>query len=241
MEKDQLKFKALNKGLGFHPISDPAPYRPKAKGEDSRRPKMGSGAEIASPPKFIHPSYQSLRQPTLDYHPQSPAAPQTFQKTALQQATPQAAQHVSTIAQKRLVIEPAYGLAYSLRRFAAYTLDTMINVSLSALAFGFVLQQMNIPLKFDFVRSFILMGGLFFITFSWALVLAQEIAFETSLGKRIFRLQIQAKDSALFLRAFFLLVSISFFGLGIFWALLDRKKRCWHDIIVDAQPTELSE
>jgi uncharacterized RDD family membrane protein YckC len=81
---------------------------------------------------------------------------------------------------------------------------------------------------------------LFFTLFNWALVTAQEIAFGTTIGKRIFGLMIQGNTSAIFLRAFFFLPSLGFCGIGLLWSLFDRRKRCWHDVVVNVQPIEVA-
>ncbi len=81
---------------------------------------------------------------------------------------------------------------------------------------------------------------LFLCVFNWAITTAQEVAFSTSLGKRLFGLALNGSASAIFLRAFFFLPSVGFAGIGLIWALFDRRKRCWHDLVVDLQPTEIA-
>jgi len=86
----------------------------------------------------------------------------------------------------------------------------------------------------------VLIAGLFLAFFNWAITTAEEVAFGTSIGKRLFGLAIQGSASAIFLRAFFFLPSTCFGGIGILWALFDRRRRCWHDLVVDLQPIEIA-
>jgi hypothetical protein len=86
----------------------------------------------------------------------------------------------------------------------------------------------------------VMISVLFFVLFSWALITAQEIAFGTSVGKRVFGLMINGSTSAIFLRAFFFLPSIGFCGVGLLWSLFDKRKRCWHDVVVNVQPIEVA-
>ena len=58
-----------------------------------------------------------------------------------------------------------------------------------------------------------------------------------TVGMRAWRLRLVSNDGGIiswprcFLRFFVALVSVSVLGLGILWALVDRNKRCWHDLV----------
>lgn len=57
-----------------------------------------------------------------------------------------------------------------------------------------------------------------------------------TLGMRAWRVRIVSNDGnriswpRCLLRFLTALVSLAAFGLGFLWALLDKKKRCWHDL-----------
>jgi len=57
-----------------------------------------------------------------------------------------------------------------------------------------------------------------------------------TMGMRAWKIRLISEDGgpvswpACLLRYLVALVSLSVFGLGILWALVDRKKRCWHDL-----------
>lgn len=57
-----------------------------------------------------------------------------------------------------------------------------------------------------------------------------------TVGMRAWRVKIVSGDGQLvswpkcLLRLFVGIISISLFGLGILWALVDQKNRCWHDL-----------
>ena len=71
------------------------------------------------------------------------------------------------------------------------------------------------------------------------LILASFL-YGTSVGKRIFGLSLNGSASATFLRAFYFLPSVGFCGVGLIWALFNKKRRCWHDAAADLQPMELA-
>ncbi len=204
-KKDSLEFRALSKGLGFFPASEPAPYR-----------RQGTGAEAAGAPQFLLPTNR-------------PAAPARMATVA-----PKPIPHPPPLEIEVLNVSP-------LRRLAAYTLDSLINLSLCGFFFLLALYYLKAPLRFSFFREFVLFAGAFLLVFNWAVILAQEIAFGTSIGKRIFGLGLVGSPAALFLRAFFFIFSLGFVGLGILWALFDRNHRCWHDLLTEVQPENLFE
>lgn len=133
----------------------------------------------------------------------------------------------------------ANGLMYSVRRVLAYLFDSIVNIGAAAIAFSLALWNQNLQPELLLNSGVILLAGLFFFVFSWAILTAQEIAFGTTLGKRVFKLGLQGSTAAIFLRAFFFLPSFAFLGVGLLWGLIDRKKRCWHDLVVNLQPIDL--
>jgi uncharacterized RDD family membrane protein YckC len=258
--KKGIDFKPITQGLGFHPFSDGLPYAPVSKtaarpqatphapARDSREMASGAGAVSGGKADFVYPaprvnvpvaapvtqkasgSSQSLAQPQTQV--QKPVAARTAKAPAKQTATatptPQA------------FGEPKFGYLYLFKRVLAYMLDTTLNTSLLATGLSFALlnEDMNPDLLMN--PGIVMISILFFTLFNWALVTAQEIAFGTTIGKRIFGLMIQGSTSAIFLRAFFFLPSLGFCGVGLLWSLFDRRKRCWHDVVVNVQPIEVA-
>lgn len=228
----EVKFTALTQGLGFHPFSDGLPYAPVTKTQVTPahpRPKAGNiasgtGAVAAGPPSFARVSV--------------PIAPPAAVVPTITPVKPQ-----PTIAlPENPVIAAAskYGFFYLLKRTLAYVLDSFINVTLCIGALGFVLWKQQIQSDLLITPSVILLLGLFLVGFNWALVTAQEVAFGTSIGKRLFGLVLRGSVSAIFLRAFFFLPSVGFSGVGLIWSIFNRRRRCWHDSVVDLQPEEVS-
>jgi uncharacterized RDD family membrane protein YckC len=257
--KKGIDFKPITQGLGFHPFSDGLPYAPVSK--TASRPQAtphtpsrdlsagpglstGAGAVSAGKADFVYPTAPRVNVPVA-----SPAAPRVspqpqvqIQKPAPQKA---AATQKATAKQTATPVaqafgEPTFGYVYLLKRVLAYTLDTALNTSLLATGLSFALlnEDMNPDLLMN--PGIVMISVLFFLLFNWALVTAQEIAFGTTIGKRIFGLMIQGSTSAIFLRAFFFLPSLSFCGVGLLWSLFDKRKRCWHDVVVNVQPIEVA-
>lgn len=134
-----------------------------------------------------------------------------------------------------------YGFGYLFKRVFAYSIDTLLNLSLCIGAFLIALWKLDIN-PMQALSPMILLGGVLFLAlFNWALITAQEIAFGATVGKRLFGLSLQGGGAAtVFIRAFFFFISVGFGGLGLIWALFDRRRRCWHDLIVDLQPMEIA-
>ncbi len=248
-EKIKLKFEPITEGLGFHPFSDGLPYAPTSTAPTAKRPpsEMGTGAVAAGPATFVTNSSPrrvsvpvATPKPVLE--PRMPAAPlmpaQPGRSTIVARTGMSA--HAAPKAQLETRFESSYGFVYLLKRVLAYALDTVLNITLCATALSMALVNQNIAPEELLSPGVVLMATLFVTIFSWALVTAQEVAFGTSVGKRVFGLAIEGGASAAFLRAFFFLPSAGFAGLGLLWAVFDRKRRCWHDLVVDSQPIEIA-
>jgi uncharacterized RDD family membrane protein YckC len=139
-----------------------------------------------------------------------------------------------------LDLEPGLGLGYLVKRIFAYLLDTAFNLSLCVGALSIALWKQDLNPELLLNPGIVAVSVLFLAVFNWAITTAQEVAFGTSIGKRIFGLSLEGSTSAVFLRAFFFLPSVCFAGIGLIWSLFDRRKRCWHDMVVDLQPVEIA-
>jgi uncharacterized RDD family membrane protein YckC len=137
-------------------------------------------------------------------------------------------------------LEQDFGVTYLFKRSMAFILDTLLNVGICAAAFSTVLWKQEVAPELLLNPSVIFVAALFMTIFNWALITAQEVAFETSIGKRVFGLGLHGSASTIFFRSLLFFPSVAFFGLGLFWALLDPKKRCWHDLVVHIQPVEIA-
>lgn len=128
------------------------------------------------------------------------------------------------------------GAVYLLQRALAFVFDIALQTSLGTLLFWFAARKGD--LTFEMIRhpsvAFVL--GIFAILINWVMLTFQEVTFRTSLGKKLLGLTLDASRGALFVRAFFFMPSFFFAGLGVLWALVDRRKRGWHDWIADCQP-----
>lgn len=225
-EQNPIQFQPITPGLGFHPFSDGLPYapvskttpRPRAAPLDPRpsRPDFGkgTGAVAAGPASFAFP------------------------RVSVPVAKPAKTQAVPTPAP--MIAAPTYGVMYLFKRMLAFTIDTAIHVGLLAAGLGLSLFNQGVNPDLLMNPGVLIVSALFFTLFSWALMTAQEIAFGTTIGKRLFGLSLHGSTFAILLRAFFFLPSIGFCGVGLLWSLVDSKKRCWHDLVVQIQPTEIA-
>lgn len=236
-----IEFQAINSGLGFHPFSDGLPYAPVSKATKtqprptlppfsrepvSREPKKdlstGAGAVAAGHPSMVLPKRPVSVEPRVSV---PVAAPKAVPKTA---PIPP------------VFSEVRYGFFYSFKRVLAYALDSVLNISLlvTGLSFGLLNQDISPDML---LNPGVILASFFFVgLFNWAIMSAQEVAFGTSVGKRVFGLALQGKTSTIFLRALLFLPSTAFCGAGLLWALFDSRRRCWHDVVVDLQPIEVA-
>ena len=134
-----------------------------------------------------------------------------------------------------------FGFAYSLKRVLAFLLDLGLVGGLCIAAFGWTLWRQKIPAESLLSPEMALLFFSFLAVFSWSMIVAQEMAFGTTVGKRLFGLILIGSPAAIFLRAFFFLPSVGFCGIGLLWAAFDSQRRCWHDLASEVQPTEVAE
>ncbi len=226
MEKQQIQFKPLSDGLGFHPFSDGLPYAPVTKAPRAQsRPQpsysRGSGAVAAGPPSYARVTV--------------PVAAQTRARvTAPALAVQPQASAIAATA------EPTFGLGYLLKRLMAFLFDTVVNTGLCAGGMMLILMKENLEFAVIFNPALVAIAAVFLSIFNWALTAAQEVAFGTSLGKRIFGLRIQGGAFVILMRSVCFLPSLVFCAMGILWAVFDRRKRCWHDVATGVQPMEIA-
>ncbi len=212
---ERIQFKPLSEGLGFTK-SEP-PETPKPIGH-------GSGAVAAGRPKFVHPNINPTPMP---------AKPESF-RPEFKIPTPEKVAPTFTAS-----IEVLYPISYSVKRFFAYAIDIIFNVCLCLTAFSILALRLGLSPQLIETDETLFLIAAFIAIFHWALVTSQEILFETTIGKRMFNLQIKASPSVLFLRSFAFLFSIIPMGLGLWMALFDSQKRCLHDRLADVQPSEI--
>ena len=226
-----IRFKPLTKGLGFHPFSDGLPYAPM--NPKPERPGggtgMGSGAVAAGPARIAAPVKPRPVQP----RPVQPKAG----PTGATSAGPARPVEAVMPAPAAFIVE-RHGYGYLFKRVIAYLMDSGLNIGLCVAAFGFALKQIGIPYALLRDPEILFLSAVFLAVFNWALITAQEVAFRTSIGKHLFGLSLPGNGPTIFLRAFYFPVSLVFLGLGIFWGLFNRRKRCWHDALADLQPFE---
>lgn len=128
-----------------------------------------------------------------------------------------------------------------MKRVFAFLIDTAFNIGLCAGTFGFALWKQGIDPWMLVGPGMIFLFVVFLATFNWSIMTAQEMAFGTTLGKRLFGLTLDGSAAAIFLRAFFFLPSFGFCAVGLLWAVFDRRRRCWHDLVVNLQPLEIAQ
>lgn len=241
MEKD-LSFKPITDGLGFHPFSDGLPYAPVSKVASKPQvtapratppaqlspaatPRMGVGATAAGRPTFA-PTAPRVSVPVARTPVSAPVQTQT--QTVAKEARPE----------PKFDAQPGFG--YLIKRVVAYVLDSTLNIGLCLGALSAALWRQNVDPGTLINPGVAVLALAFLAVFNWALITAQEVAFGTSFGKRIFGLAIHGSALATFLRAICFIPSAAFCGLGLAWALVDRNKRCWHDVVSGLQPKEIA-
>lgn len=226
-KKDRLDFQAITKGLGFHP--------PRQKEE--LYSSLRNVLESASSSQAI----QRIQQvPSLPGVPktQIPSRPKEIKKETIV-AAPEPASDVPVL--ETQPFQQSLGHLYLCKRMFAFVLDCAFNTSLCFGALFLASTQLGIDPSRLWTMDMAPMLVAFLLFFNWSVIAAQEIAFYTSVGKKMMGLMIEGTPSALFLRAFFFWVSVGAAGLGLILALFHPKKRTLHDSLVDVQPIEIAE
>lgn len=244
MEKKEIQFKPLGEGLGFHPFADGLPYAPQSPSQ--RLAARGTGAIAAGKPTFITPStsptiekikkeLEALDSLSLGRIPERPATLSRPQdptiKNLFERERPMPA---PVSVEVRRSQEKSF--FYSLQRVFAYCIDSLFNLSLCATILSTALINTDTEKLSIITPGVALVVAVFLFFCNWALIAGQEMAFGTSLGKKIFGLKIEGSGAQVFWRSVFFIPSLFFSGLGLVFALFDSQRRCWHDVASGTQP-----
>ena len=244
-ENSPVRFKPLTDGLGFHPFADGLPYAPAGKATAT----TGTGATSAGRPQFVYPSPAVTAAAKTASRVAVPSLPnlgsnvdetvdrirrelESIQTGRLEQARVNA----SNIQALQSGLRVEHGLGYSVERAFAFLLDSAFNLSIFASVLSTALISTDVN-HLQSLSSFAMISvGVFLFVCNWALIAAQEVAFGTSIGKRIFGLRLNGNGLECFVRSLFFVAGLLFGGLGIFIAVFDSRKRCWHDRMTKLQP-----
>ena len=236
-DKTPIKFQPITQGLGFHPFSDGLPYAPVSK--TPQKPSQKVKAAPLEPPLAPPPRRAPLPSGTGAVA----AGPATFaypQKLVAKRVTKTAAPVAIAPVTNPEFPEAALGALYVSKRVLAFLFDSILNSGLLGMGLGLSLMHQGIAPDLLVNPGVLLVAVLFFTLFNWAVITAQEIAFGTSLGKRIFGLSLPGNAGAILIRALFFIPSFGFCGAGLLWCLIDGRRRCWHDLASQVQPQEIA-
>ncbi len=247
-ENPPVRFETLTEGLGFHPFADGLPYAPAGK-TTSPPPSTGTGAMAAGRPQFIYPSpavtaaAKTASRATLPNLPTLGSTVdetvdrirrelETIQHDRVELARANAAQ-VSAL---QTGVRHAHGFGYVGERAFAFVLDSAFNLSICASILSTALLSTDLENLRTLSSTALASAGVFLFICNWALLAAQEVAFGTTIGKRIFGLRLNGSGFECFIRSLFFVPSLLFGGIGVFIAIFDARKRCWHDRMTKLQP-----
>ena len=220
-----ISFRPITEGLGFHPFSDGLPYAPVSKSPKSN--SSPAGATIAGKPQYVIPNKNVI----LNRSPQLPSQ-------NIPRVTVPVSHTVTAPPAIKMPVPSIPGWGYVFKRVCAYAFDVLLNagVYLLLLSQTFWKGNFNSSILSDFNVLFVVM--VLFSLINWGMITIEEMVFGVTPGKKLFGLKLKGSAIALFLRALFFIPSVAFFGVGLFWAIGDRRKCCWHDRLLDIQPVE---
>jgi uncharacterized RDD family membrane protein YckC len=118
-----------------------------------------------------------------------------------------------------------------LRRFAAIFYDSLLLFAVLFNAAALVYPLTHGKISFAF-RIYLLLVCFFYFVWSW-------LHGGQTLGMKVWRLQLQTISGQplswqqTFVRFLTAMVSWLVFGLGFFWAIVDKQHRTWHDRVSD--------
>lgn len=231
-DKGKLEFKPLSEGLGFHPFADGLPYSPAPK--PTPRPVSGVGAVAAGLPAFA----RTLPKATPSVSPKTTTKATNTNRLPPRPSAKAKATPVQPVRPMAVEVVGEGGFLILFKRILAYGLDSTLNISICAVALAMSLANQGV--RFDALYDWEIWftGALFLLFFNWALILGQEIAFRSTLAKRLFGLTLKGSSLAVFVRGILFIPSALFCGIGLVWAFGDSRRRCWHDLATDAYPVE---
>ena len=239
-ENTPLTFKPLNEGLGFKPFADGMPYAPagKAVPAEIRNHASVQTSSAALPQRPGTKASAPINPMTVQGSGARAAARPAFMNTPIlaPHSVPKRTPVVPTSKLVDADVNPGFG--YVIKRIFAYLGDSILQMGACWLALSAALSQQGIAQSVLEEPSQLLFVFGFLLIFNWAIMTALEVAFGTTVFKRIFGLSLQGTASAIFLRAFFFVPGVAFAGAGLLWCLFNRQRRCWHDTVVDLAPTE---
>lgn len=120
-------------------------------------------------------------------------------------------------------------------RMTAYFVDTLASLTGFSLLLGSILFMRSVPISILGSMGIWCLLSCFFAVFHSAVLAIQESLFKTSLGKKLFQIEVQGTPLRLILRS--LLFPLNFFllGLGLVTILWDPENRGWHDHLTHAK------
>ncbi|MBS1962246.1 MAG: RDD family protein [Bdellovibrionales bacterium] len=251
-----VRFAPLTDGLGFHPFADGLPYAPAGKSANPSNASlpsapMGTGAVAAGRPQFVYPSPAVTAAAKVASRATAPVPRLPTMGSSVDETVDRIRRELESIQHDRIDqaranaaevkalqsgLRHSHGLGYVFERSFAYILDSAFNLSVCASILSTALISTDLDnLNALSSGAMLTVAGFLFLC-NWALIAAQEVAFGTTIGKRIFGLRLDGNGFECFIRALFFLPSLFFGGLGLLVALFDARKRCWHDRMTKLQP-----
>jgi hypothetical protein len=246
----EIRFEPLTDGLGFHPFADGLPYAPTSKKPSVSPPSAspapardysaGAGAVSAGQPRFAYPGTPSaprVQQPSLPSVSVDTTAERI--RRELESIQSQRLENARKIAhESRPMLEIRYGIGYSFERAFAFVLDSAFNLAVCASVLSTALLSTDLANLKTLSPIAATTVGIFLFLCNWALLASQEVAFGTTLGKRIFGMKLDGDGFACFMRSILFIPSLLLGGIGIWIAVFDSRKRCWHDRVTKLQPEQ---
>ena len=207
-EPTPLQFRPAHKGVGFHPFSDGLPYAPAVppRAAPPAPQSMGTGAVAAGPAR---PVLTPRIQPTFASGLQVPVAPRPAPAATPSAALPRPDVFLrhenlrpghsiqsaveTPVQDESPKIEMNFGWTYPIARVLAFSIDVILNILLTTTI-------VTTALSFADLEPWSLLEGtgteltlFFLVAFCWVLMTAQEVAFKTTIGKRVMGLRLRGK------------------------------------------------
>jgi hypothetical protein len=124
------------------------------------------------------------------------------------------------------------------KRGVAYFLDTLLYWSLCSALLLVASVLLRVEISQFAAPEFVGLALAFLAVFSWSVIAAQEVVFGTTLGKRLFDLELQGSPFRILLRAIFFVLTFLIAPISAFLALRDPEHRALHDRISGIAPFE---
>lgn len=121
------------------------------------------------------------------------------------------------------------------KRSLAFLVDTLAGSIVCSFGLFLAFKVLGVSFENLYRRDFTLVVLVFLGVFNWTLITAQEIAFGTTVGKKLFGYFLSGTPIQILVRSILFVPLSALAGVSFLWILFDEEKRGLHDFLSKCQ------